>query len=213
MVLICKGSFDRNYLLGKIKGVKKFEQLKHGNYTIYSWSKNDFALFADDGLLLYGKTEESLKNTLDVLKRRKKNLASSELMSYVKMIPPDAFLIAASTDISELGKGKGPQGMILGNTGVATFMSMERNKNLALKIMMKSASEDDARNVENVIRGLMALASLKVDEEIKPFLDLLSAVDINRKGAILEIGFEYPSEKLVRLVIDKTKHKKHKHDK
>ncbi|MCP4215984.1 MAG: hypothetical protein GY765_15125, partial [bacterium] len=187
---------------------------RYGKHIIYKLDNDGFGVLSDR-FFVYAKKEADIKNTLDVLNGKKKNSGSSDLMANLKKMPKRAFLVAAAADISELGK-EAP-GKMLSNAGVATFMAMENNKNLALRALLNTGSADDARNIENVAKGLMSLANMKIEGEFKQYLELLNGIDFRSEGAVLNVGFEYPIEKLVKMLKEakSCKHKhgsKHKHD-
>ncbi|MCP4150084.1 MAG: hypothetical protein GY757_20220 [bacterium] len=201
--------------LAKMKESKNLEQQQYHNETIYSLNRHGFVVFKSNKSLLFSKNETALKNALDVVNKKKKSLGSSDLLKYVDMIPKKAFLSAAVANLSKM-RYHGPQAMILNCTGAATFMSLEANNNLTLKAMLKTDTLENAQNIENIVRGLMALGSIQSNENFKPYAPLLNAIRIERKKTNVNLEFTYPSEELIKILKTHKRHIKHhdhKHDK
>jgi hypothetical protein len=218
MVFMCKGNFNQKLIMRELNEDLKLKEWKYNKFTVHQWRKNHYGVFVGKDLVIYSRDEATIKNVLDVIRGKKKNLKSAPLMNYVKMIPTNAFMLAASNDLSALGGKHGPQGMILGKTGVATFMALEQNKNLTMEVMLDSGTEENAKNVENIIRGLTALANMHQNDQSKKYMKLIKSLNISRKGNTLHLIFSHPSEALIQMIksrrhsfsIGDRDHKKHK---
>lgn len=218
MVAAISGNLDKDYLLRKLKRHTKYKEAKYGKYSIYKWEHDSNGVFVGNGMLLYSRDEDSIKSALDVIDKKKKSMASGSLVKYLKMIPSNAFLLAVADDVSELNKATAQAGVILDKSGVASFMALENNKNLTMKVMFKTADDKTALQVENVIRGLLAFAQMQKNKDGKQheWVKLVEALKVMRSGNALELSFSYPSEAIIKFLEGQYKHKhkhQHKHEK
>jgi len=214
MVAIVSGNLDKDYLLRKLKRHSKYKEEKYGKYTVYKWKHDSHGVFVGNSMLLFSRDEDSIKNALDVIDGKKTSIASGSLVSYLKMIPANAFLLAVADDVSALNKATAQAGVILDKSGMASFMALEKNKNLTMKVMFNTTDEKTALQVENVIRGLMAFAQMQKNKDGKThdWVKLVEALQVLRRGNSLELIFSYPSEEIVRFLESQHKHKMHKHE-
>lgn len=207
MVFCVKGNLDEGYLLSQLKKAHEYKEVKYGKHTIYQWRYNQNGVFANKNMLLYSRDEDVLKNVLDLMSGKGKTIKGGNLSKYISMIPPNAFAFAAASDISNMAK-HGYPGAILKQTGMASFLAMERNRNFTMKVMLNTNTGENARDIENIIRGLMAVANMaqqekegykEKDHEEKNWMKLLQKVDVKTEGKTVNISFTYPSEALVDL--------------
>jgi hypothetical protein len=198
-VLCWEGKIDREFVLSLLKLNNKFKEIPHGNYTIYSWD-NHFGTFANDHLALLSENKDAILKVLDVMAGKRK--AESALMVYWRSIPPDAFIKAAAHDIAELGDNEASE--ILKKAGMAFFMGIENNGNLRLKLELTTDTPETAYNIQQIVKGFMALAEMKkkddrTDKHLK-LLKLLDHIKIKVEKNVMQIEFTYPSKDLVNLL-------------
>jgi hypothetical protein len=217
LVFCLKGNLDRDFLLSQLKSEHKLREVKYNNYTLYQWGHSQFGVFAAKNLTLYSRDEDSIKAVLDLLKGKGKSIKGDNLSRYLNMIPGNAFVLAAAGNISDMAK-HGYPGAILKNAGMASFMAMENNKDFTMKVLLNTESEETARNIENVIKGLMAVANMsrgaghdhRGNEEEKVLLQLIDKVQLSSSGKTVKLSFTYPSLALVELMRKHREHKEHK---
>lgn len=216
MVIIISGNLDKDFMLRKLKRHTKYKEDKYGKYSIYKWEHDSHGVFVGKSYLVYSRDEDSIKHALDVIDNKKKSIASGSLLNYLKLIPANAFLYAVADDVSALNKATAQAGVILDKSGMASFMAMERNKNLTMKVMFKTSDEKTATQVENVIRGLLAFAQMqKNKKDIRyDWVKLVDALQVQRRSNALELSFSYPSEGIVKILESqhKRKHKLAEHE-
>lgn len=198
-VLSVEGNFDKEYLLSLIEMEKNYREIPYGKYTIYSWGHDDFAVFVSDNLILFSDNqEEILKNTLDVISGKKENITSSPLITYIKEIPPDAFITGVAEDISSLTEHHS-KAVILKKMGMASLAIMEKKENLSLNLNFTTESSQDAIQIEQIIRGLIAFANMQLDETMVG-VKLPEDIQISIDGNKVRIGITYPVEKLIAIL-------------
>ena len=193
----CWGNFNRDYLLSLLDKEITHREIRYGKYNIHTWG-SQFGTFANNHLFLVSKNENMIKNVLDVIDGKKKNLTAGKMMPYLKEIPEDAFFKAVVDDVSSM-TGNHARTVILKKTSMAVFIALEKNRNLKLKTKMTTDSVDTAKNIEQIANGLIALAKIQHKEK-DPRLKFLNAVKISLKGNIVQIELSVPSKELVDII-------------
>lgn len=214
-VVCWAGNFDKAHLLSLLQKALIYEKFKYGKFTIHNWQKGQFGAFVNDHLFMWSMSEHAIKNALDVFAGKRKNIAATPMMSYMKNIPGDAFLRAAANNIASLADDR-EASMILKNTGMALFIAMEKNGNLKLNLKLTTDTPETAKNIEQIVNGFMALGKMQKEDK-DPRWKLLDHLRTNLKGNVLQFDLTYPSKDLIAMLehrkYHKHSHKKHMHDK
>lgn len=205
-VVSVTGNLNKDHLISLVKQAKGNKEIKHGKHTIFQWENNQFGTFVNDNMLIIGRAEDMVRNALDVIAGKQKNIKKTKLMSYLEEVPRGAVIQAVVDDISSVAGKNKP--MILQKTGMAFFMAMEKNESLNLKLKMTTDTAETAKNIGQIINGFTAMARMQVQgkEEIKDqALKLLDALNVSVKGNVIEMGIIYPSEDLINFLIGSKK--------
>ncbi len=197
-VVAFSGNFNEDHLLSLLDKAETHQKIQYGKHTIHQWRHSQCGTFANDHLVLIGRDESTIKDVLDVMAGKKKSLAKGAMMSSIKEIPEDAFLKAVVDNIASLIKSDA-RTVLLKKTGMALFMALEKSGNLKLKLKLTTDTADTAQNIEQMVRGLIALARLKQQEEADAEMKLIESLKITLKGNIIQMELSYPSEELVKV--------------
>lgn len=201
-VVCCAGKLNKSYILSLLTKANNHKEIPFGKYTIHNWKDSQFGVFANDNLLLAAKSEDALKDALDVLARKKKDIGGTKLMTYLKEVPGDVFFEIVVDNISSLVGEHKPA--ILQKTGMALFLALEKNDNLKLKLKMTTDTVDTAKNIEQIVRGLIAMAKLHQEEKAgtaeKPRWQILENLQIQVNGNILEMELSQPTNELLKMI-------------
>jgi hypothetical protein len=202
-VVCLSGNLDKNYLLSLLAQEKDHREITYGKHTIHSWRGSHAGAFATNHLVLLGSDEEAVKNALDVIDGKGRNINASPLMNLWREIPHDAFLKAAALNISSLTRGH-QSSTILKQAGMAFFMALEKNENLKLKLKIITDTPETAGNIEQIIKGFLALARMKQNDERSAehleILKLLDSLHIKVEGNVLQVELSHPSQELVEIL-------------
>lgn len=202
-VVCLSGNLDKNYLLSLLAQDKNHRETPYGKHTIHSWRSSHCGAFANDHLVLLGSDEDAIKNALDVIDGKKRNMAASPLMSYWREIPPGAFLKAAANNISSLTRDH-EASAILKKAGMAFFMALEKNENLKLKLKLTTDTPETAKNIEQIVMGFMALARMKQNDRESTrrmkFFKLLESLQIKVEGNVVQMELSQPSTELADML-------------
>jgi hypothetical protein len=200
-VVALSGKFDRAHLLSLIKAEASHKEIPYGNYTIYSWDNDEFGTFAGDDLILLGENEQALKSALDSLAGRNKDVAPPLLAGAFKDFP-NAIVVFGVSSIPGL-IGEHDQPVILTKMKSADGAFAENGQDLSLQVNINAESAAVAKDVEQAIRGLIAMANLQLKAgDAQAFAQ---AVKIAVDGEKVRISAAYPLNKLVELLHSKGK--------
>ena len=203
-IVVClKGNLNKDFLLGLLGMEDSHQEIPYGKYTLHNWDKDEFGAFVDDDLVLIAHKKNALTRVLDVISGKKADISSSSLMAYLKKVPSNAFVSAMVKDISAIAKEE---------TDVFVFKKMksalltlaEVKENLDLRLDFMVDTQEDANNIENAIKGLIALANMHLSEEDSE-LRIPKDIVISTKKNKVQIELVYPTEDLVNILLGKVK--------
>lgn len=161
------GNFDQVSLLGLLKTEASTKEIPYDKHTLYSWQGEHYGVFVNNSLVLIAEKEADIRAALDVLDGKARNISESPLAARLRKEPAGAIVEFAVADIRGLtGGGKGT---VAGHEMPAMLSQMksvdgaisEIGDKLNLKIEIAAESAQVAQNLEQAIRGIIALANLQ----------------------------------------------------
>jgi hypothetical protein len=203
IVACLQGKLNRDFLLELLGAEESHKEIPYGQYTIHNWDGDEYGVFASDKLALMGPNQDAIKLALDVIAGKKANIGSSPMNDYIKEIPSNAFISAMAKDISSLAKG-GSKVFIIKKTESAMFSLAEIKENFNVRLNFTVKTMEDAQNMENVLRGLISLANMQL-EEMKTGFKVPEDIVIATKGKKIFMEMNYPSKALLDIVLGKVK--------
>jgi hypothetical protein len=204
-VVVClRGNFDREYLLGLLAEEESHREIQHGKFTIHKWDYHEFGAFADDHLALLSHDETAIKTALDVIAGKKANITASSLMPYLNEIPSNAFFSALAKDISEM-VGLDTKVFVFKKTESALYTLTEEKENIHMKLNITVKTLEDAKNMESVIRGLISLATMQMEEIGKDMRLALEKINISTEGKKIRVDLSYPVKELIDILLGRVK--------
>ncbi len=203
-VVCLRGNFDQAYLLGLLAEEDSHKEIQHGNFTVHTWDHHEFGVFVDDNLALIAQNETAIRKALDVIAGKKANVTTSSLMSTMNEIPSNVFFTALARDISELAEHEKDVFMFK-KTESALFTLAEEKEDINLRLNFTVKTLEDAKNMESVIRGLISLAKMQMEEAQRDILRPLEEIGISAEGKKIRIELSYPIQELIDIVLGKVK--------
>jgi len=201
-VVCLKGNFDREYLLGLLAVEDSHREIQHNNFIIHAWDHHEFGVFVDDNLALLAQNQTAIKTALDVIAGKKANVTTSSLMSYINKIPSNVFFAAIAKDISEMAEHE-TDVFIFKKTESALFTLTDEKDNINLRLNFTVKTLEDAKNMESVIRGLVSLAHMQLEESQRDILIPLEKMIISTEGKNIRVELSYPAQDLIDIVLGK----------
>ena len=203
-VVCLRGNFDQAYLLGLLAEEDSHKEIQHGNFTIHTWNYHEAGVFVDDNFTLIAHDVTVIRKALDVIAGKKANITTSSLMSTMNEIPPNVFFTALARDISELAE-HGSDVFIFKKTESALFTLEEGKEYINLRLNFTVKTLEDAKNMESVIRGLISLAKMQMEEAQRDILLPLEGINISAEGKRIRVELSYPIQELIDIVLGKVK--------
>ena len=214
-VICLRGNFDQAYLLGLLADEDSHKEIQHNNFIIHTWNSHEFGTFVDDNFVLLAQNETAIKTALDVIAGKKANVTTSSLMSYINKIPSNVFFAAIAKDISEMAEHE-KDVFIFKKTESAIFVLTEEKENVHMRLNFTVKTLEDAKNMESVIRGLISLAKMQMEEArsieggvvggVKRDIWLrLEEIDISTEGKNIRVGLSLPVQELLDIILGKVK--------
>ena len=200
-VMCLKGRFDKEYLLGLLEDVDTHKEIVHGNHTIHKWNHTEYGLFVGEDLVFLAWNEEAIKAALDTVDNRSETILSSSLKIYADQIPENAFFAALAKDISTLA-GYSSKAVILKKAGSGLVTLTEKDEILNMRIDATAETPKDAASIEQIIRGLMAMAQMQLEESYGG-LNLSEVIKVSTDSNKIQIKLTHPSEEIFNIIMGK----------
>jgi hypothetical protein len=203
-VVAVSGNFDKAHLLGLLKADSSHKETPYGKYTLYSWQDKHFGVFVNDNLALITEKEEDIKSALDAVDGKAKNISSSPLVSRLQKESANAIAVGAVADVAGLtGERKGAAAShekpaILAKMQSATGAISEIGEKLSLKIEIVAASVQVAKDIEQAVRGMIALVNLQFTDSDAQLLT--QSINVKVDGERVRIDASYPTAKLMEII-------------
>ena len=203
-VLLVSGRFDRTKLSRAIETETKGVTSKsHAGTTVYLFredagKKASAAAFVDDDTLVLG-SKDSVEATLTNYAGGKTPVrANAELVGLLERVKPGSTFWAVG-DQSVLSRlplsipGAAGQGSVTLPPVKSVVVTGDLDPLVALELTGEAADDKAAQNLADVVRGLVALASLQASQ--KPELkELASAVSVTTDAARVHVNLRVPYE-------------------
>lgn len=201
-VVCLSGRFDRKYLLGLLEEEDSHRTIPHGKYTIHKWDRHDYGAFASDSLVLIGKDLATMKGALDVIAGGK-NISSAPLGAYLQKASQADFVTIAASNVPLLMEGRS-EPRFLKHIKSAFLSAAEQGENFKLNLTIGSDSQEIAANLEQLIKGFVALGKMHI-EEIGSLSSLLERLNISVQKDQVTVQLVYPTEELVEILTESGK--------
>jgi len=196
-VVAVSGRFDKSYLLGLVKTETTHKEIPYGKHTIYNWDSDEFGVFASDNLILISEKEGEIKMALDAMEGKIQNILKSPLFGRLIDESRTAILVAATNDLSGLAGSRGGPVMLTKMRNAAGSLS-EVGELMSIKINIGTESAQVAKEIEQAIRGLIAIVNLQVKDA--DALALTQSINIAVDGESVRVDAAYPTLKLVQIL-------------
>jgi len=197
-VMCLEGTFDKKYLLGLLENEDTHREIPHGKHIINKWNHTEYGLFVGENLVLLAWDEEAIKAALDTIDGKGATIGTSPLKSYADKIPADAFFAALVKDISSLS-GYSSKAVILKKAGSGLFTLMEKGETLNLRFNATTETPEDAKNMQQVIRGLIAMAQMQLEDSLSG-IKLAEVITVSTDKNTINIELTHSSEEIFKII-------------
>lgn len=215
-LVLVAGTTQLETALGDLGIVPGYRQVPAGNGTLHAWEDGAQAWFAyahalapTNGprngagrrLVIFSDDEERLLGALDVVIDRRPDLeAREDARIQVRPRQGSILFVAGVEGIGEWIKEHTHSDV----ANLARAFSLDVGENAGrvhAAVKLETETPEDAVNVTSVLQGILALAPLVSDgsEEGRMLVELSQAVRLRTSSSLVEIDFEFETQRLVDL--------------
>jgi len=188
-VMLVYADFDAARLTTLAEGAKEHKSTTRGNHTVHSWldekkpakdgvKPRSYAAI-HNGRVIFAQKESRVVDALDVLDRIRPNLSASPAYAGLGANADSSFIVGAARKI-EL-PASDPNAAVLKQSKMVWLNIGESEGQARATLKLDANSEDVAKQIESIGRGLLGLLALQSDkpESVK----LAQALAIQQEGA------------------------------
>lgn len=184
------------------------QKTQEGQVTTYSLKDNIFASFQSGRPVIVGKSLDSIRKAGEVLSGTSANLASTKTFSEFPKSQKSFFLLGAVKafnpnpgfpDQGGDGETLNPKAKILKLADSGRVVLGEDANQLFLDLSLKAKSAEVVTQIQQVIQGMIALASLsQLDNQ--DLQQLAESAKVSSAGTIVSLKLGYPADQAVLLL-------------
>jgi hypothetical protein len=203
-VLLIYADFDAARLTTLAEGAKDHKSSMHGSHTIHHWI--DEKKKAKDGVqprtyaaihgkvVIFAQKERRVIEALEVMDRARPNLGANA--EFAGLDSGSAFLRGAARKMS-MPEGD-PNAAVFKQAKMITLTVGEANRKLEAALALQTDSEEVARSIEAVGRGLIGLMSLQKDKpESQKFAQGLA---VEQTGTAVTVKLSLPADDAIGML-------------
>ena len=177
----------------------KIQPLESGFEHFYSIAGELYVAVEPGGLFLLGKSRrqlEAAKQSSDA-----GGVPSSQIEAFADYpaLPESVILLAAADAFADGGQFP-LQARVLQTAQGARLAICETDETLLVQMELKTADEQSGRQIQSVIRGILALAALGAGGEWQWLTDLAQAIQVDHNGLLVALKLELPIEKAIGML-------------
>lgn len=200
IVIAVAGKLDKAGIIAMIEADEGHETTAYGSYTLYSSGDDECGAFINDSLVVFSENRGAIEKVLDTAGGKAKNFSGTALSTSLKSVPDGAFLGGVLPDLSGLGKEIG-RSKVLEKASGLFFMAQEKGENLKVSLQVTADTPESAKDMSDVVQGLIAMARLGGREgEMAKIASLLDGLQVKLDGKVLRLDFERPSKEIADLI-------------
>jgi hypothetical protein len=202
-VACISGRIDQEHLLHLLGMEDSHKEIPYGSFTMHRWDGDEYGAFVGDTMAVIAQGEEMLKHALDVIGGKAPDITGSDSAALLNRAPAGSVVTAIAHDIpSLLGDEEDDHSAILKKAESALFHFGERGDDLFLGGELLVRTEKDADNIEQMLRGLLAMVDMYKDE-IPDDIQLPEDIRITREGNRVRVNMSYPTVDAVKLIAER----------
>jgi hypothetical protein len=203
-VLFARGRMEPERLIALLRLNESFAQESYNGRLLFRWRDEKkggelhYGCFYSERLALVSPGKAALRRSIDVLDGKAENLSGSETFSNASKTA-DGFVFAGVVEGLDAMEGVRPKAAILKRIANARLLLGESGDEVVAEIHVDADTEDSAKKMEDVCRGLLAFATLSADE--KPELvQLLKEAVAGSDGRRVNMVLRYPVRRAVERI-------------
>jgi hypothetical protein len=181
----------------------RVQKLESSPEPLYCLNDQGYVGYAAGGVMVVGKTRETVKKGLGVLSGARPDLASSSTLSGYPAAPAGFFFLAVAEGFGAQAQIP-PKAAVLKQAEGGRLVAGEKQDRLHLNLDIKAASADVAQQVQQVAQGLVALASLNASQNLDLQL-VAQGTKVNASDKLVSLALELPVADVIKKIAEKNK--------
>ncbi len=200
IVIAVSGKFDKAGILALVALDKEHQETPYGSYILYSSGSDEYGAFVNDDLLVFSEGRAAIEKVLDAAGGKAKSFAGTKLAASLKEVPAGAFLSGVFEDLSGLGKEINQSKLVERASGLF-FMAQEKQSRLQLRLQMTADSPENAKNIADLVQGVMALGRMSGGEGDRAGIaTLVDGMQVKLDGKTVRLEFDGASQDVAKLL-------------
>lgn len=200
IVFAVSGKFDKAGLLALVALDKEHQETPYGSYTLYATGSDEYGAFVNDNLLVFSEGRAAIEKVLDAASGKAKSFAGTKLAASLKEVPAGAFLSGVVEDLSGLGKEINQSKLIEKASGLF-FLAQEKQSRLQLRLQMNADTPENAKNIADLVQGVMALGRMSGGEgDMAGLATLVDGIQVKLDGKTVRLEFDGASQDVAKLL-------------
>jgi hypothetical protein len=205
-MMLVYADFDAARLTTLAEGAKEHKSTTRGNHTIHSWL--DEKKPAKDGVkprtyaaihggrVIFAQKESQVVDALDVLDRLSSNLSANTKYAGLGANTDASFLVGAARKIEV--PSSDPNAAVLKQSKMMWLSLGESEGQSRASLIISADTEEIARQIESIGRGLVGLMALQTEkpESVK----LAQALTVQQEGAAVTVKLALPAADIVEMI-------------
>jgi len=184
------------------------QKIQQGEVTTYSIHGQLFASFQAGKPVILSKSRDSIHRAQEVLSGSAANLASTKTFSEFPGSPKGFFFVATAEDFNlaeqfgeraDEGEKGNPKAKILKLADGGRVMLGEEANQLLLDLSLKARASEVVTQMQQVIQGMIALASLSQTDN-QDLQQLAQSAKVSTAGNVVNLQVGYPADKAIQMV-------------
>jgi len=206
-VLLLYADFDAARLTSMAESAKEHKSTTHGKHLIHGWldekkpekdgvKPRTYAAIHGGKIIIFGQREGRIARALDVLDRTKPNLTASPQFASFSDTGGNAVLVGAARKLDL--PASDPNAAVLKQSKMASLSIGESQGKVLGTLKLEADSEEVAKQMESIGRGLMGLMALQKDKPEST--KLAEALSIQQEGASVTVKLSLPAGDMVGMM-------------
>lgn len=200
IAFVVDGKFDKAGIIALVGLDKEHRETPYGSYTLYSTGSDEYGAFVNDNLLVFSEGRAAIEKVLDAAGGKTKSFAGTKLAASLKEVPAGAFLSGVIEDLSGLGREINQSKLVEKASGLF-FLAQEKQSRLQLRLQMNADTPENAKNIADLVQGVMALGRMSGGEgDMAGIAALIDGVQVKLDGRTVRLEFDGASQDVARLL-------------
>lgn len=207
VVVVAYADFDAARLVSIVEMNKDYLSSKAGTHTIHSWidekkaekdgvKPRSYAAIYKGKVLIIGQTESRIAEALDVMDKRKPNLATSTQFGALGANGSNGFIIGAARKLDL--PGNDPGAAVLKQSKMFWLTGGESQGRAEVKLTLEAADAETAKQMGDICRGLVAVLSLQTEQS--EAVKLAKGISISQEDKAVTAKLSMPSEEVFAMI-------------